>query len=213
MVPSRRQEPVSSVTIKKETEGDSFIFIAETRNSVEVAELKDLFSDLKRVCKVRPVATGPVTAYALKPFSDTPEHLSAFTETLDILQAVAPRYAAVYIQPLDTTSYRVVEDLALDTGSELVPLKHCDLCGRPEAFPTTLSARRGDRRLAAGAYCSRCVAALEHQSDRDLAEALIQADKRNFGTAHVQLDPACARRGSRLRFSARSHDKSLAAAG
>jgi len=213
MTPSRRQEPISSVTIEKESEGDSFIFVAETRNSVEVAELQDLFADLKRVCRVRLVARGPVTAYALKPFGDTPEHLSAFAETIDILQAIAPRYTAVYIQALDVTSYRVVEDLALDTNSELVPLKHCDLCGRPEPFPTTLSAQNGDQHWAAGAYCSRCVAALDHQTDRDLVEALIHADTRNFGAARIQLDRAPARRGSRLRFTARRQEEPLAAAG
>ncbi|MGC8832960.1 MAG: hypothetical protein ACP5R4_02815 [Armatimonadota bacterium] len=205
---------VASITIEKEPEGDSLIFIAETRNAVEVSELRELCSDLEHGCKVRMVAVGPVTAFAIKPFSEEPGHLADFYEVTAVLEAIAPRYKAAYLQPLDATSYRIVEDLALETGSELMPLNHCDLCGRPEAFPTTLAAGEKNRRLAAGAYCSRCIAELNRQNDYQLVSALLNADKRNFGNCvHVELTNKAKRHGGKITFSARRRGQTLAATG
>jgi hypothetical protein len=204
-----------SITMDREVGGESLVFIAETRNAAEVAELEELVRELQHGCKVRLVSLGPVTAFAVKPKEDADEAVSSLVEVARILQAISPRYTKTYLQQFDATAYRIVEDLALETGARLQPLPQCDLCGKLDPFPTTLHARDGDNvSSSAGTYCSHCVASMSAASDRQLVADLIHADRRNFGTyGSVQLAKTPRRRGRHLSFTACACTDAVAATG
>lgn len=194
------EQPAGAVTVHLERGGPIALFLVQTRNHHELEEIRTLAEDLQVGCRVRILAEGPITAFVLKPLEESLR--SNFSEILLALESVARFYSFGVVYPsFNTTLYRVIEDLCLETGSSLYPLEYCDLCGAPEPFPTKLAIiPAGGGQPVEGQYCSRCVAYRANQSYRDFVGALIQEDSRLQLSEHTQLAPRGWRRGQEIRF-------------
>ena len=200
------------LTVEREGSGDSVIFLARTRNAAEVAELDELFQELRAGCRVRILSRGPVTAAAARVIDDADGRSMA--ELMGLLETLGARYSFSKVDlGLHPTLNRLIEDMALDSGSRLTPAPNCSLCGRPEPFPTRLTLQDPGGKPAEGLYCARCVARFSDGSERDHADALLRSDTRTFGEAgSVELSPNPARKGNRTSFVIRRHGP-LAATG
>ncbi len=210
MKAEKREKAHSAVTLERQPEGATLIFVAETRNAEELFGLQALFSDLEQGCRVLPLAIGPLLSYAVRCVDDTdPQELASLLET------VASSYQGRVESGFNPSFYRHnIEEFALEVGSELTPLSHCDLCGHPDPFPTRLALEDGGKKAVEGLYCERCVARLADGSERELIGAFLHADPRNFGLYQdLRLSSRPIRRGNQVRFlTSRSQDK-IAATG
>jgi len=207
-------EPVENrlLTVEREGLGESLVFLARTRNSAEMAELNDLLDDLKAGCHVRLLSRGPVMAAAVKVIDDPDGESTA--ELMKLLETLGARYSFFKLDlGLHPTLNRLIEDMALDTGSQISPSPQCSLCGRPEPFPTRLTLEEPDRKPAKGLYCSRCVARFEDQNERQLIAALLHTDRKTFAEAEtLEVSPAPSRKGNLVRYPIRRRSP-LAATG
>lgn len=205
--PSPQETPEAAegrlVTVERESSGESLVFLARTRNATEVAELNELFADLKAGCHVRILARGPMMAAAIKVSDDTLPH--ATSELMRLLETVGERYSFFKVEMgLHPTLHRLIEDMALDTGSELYPAPSCSLCARPEPFPTRLKLEGPNQETAEGRYCGHCVTRLSEGNERELVGALLQSDTATFGEgAGLELSPRPSRKGKRVRYRVR----------
>ena len=199
------------VTVEREGSAESLIFLVRTRNAAEVAELDELFNDLKAGCHVRVLARGPVTAAAVKVVEDADGQATA--ELMRLLEILGERYSFSKVDAgLHPTLNRLIEDMVLDTGSEIHPSPLCSLCGRPEPFPTRLTLEGDSETPAEGLYCSRCVAQHADHTERDLIGALLHADRKTFAEGEdLELSPRPSRKGNRVSY--RIFRRSLAAHG
>lgn len=190
------------VTVERETAGDSLVFLARTRNATEVAELAELLEELEAGCHVRILSRGPVMAAAIK-VSDETDHEST-SELMRLLETVGERYGFFKVEHgLNPTLNRLIEDMALDSGSELAPVPACSLCRRPEPFPTRLKLESPGKATAEGRYCHHCVTRFAEGGERELAGALLHSDPVTFGeNTKLELSPQLSRRGKRVSFRA-----------
>ena len=191
------------VTVERESSGESLVFLARTRNATEVAELDELFADLKAGCHVRVLSRGPVMAAAIRVSDD--DSGDATPELMRLLETVGARYSFFKVDlGLHPTLHRLIEDMALDTGSEIYPAPSCSLCARPEPFPTRLKIEGPDAETAEGQYCHHCVTRLSEGNERELVGALLQSDPATFGEdAKLELSPRPSRKGKRVRYRAK----------
>jgi len=146
------------------------LFFAETRNRAEIDELAHLAMDLAQHGEIRRISEGVITAYAVRlPASGAPL-LAGLENTLkrDFL------FGHVEL-PFQEIINRVVEDLAVDTGSRLSPVDTCEICGCPEPFPADVQVRGEDGRMrqTSAVYCEVCAA--EMAAGNPKAEAKAQA--------------------------------------
>jgi hypothetical protein len=190
------------VTVEREGSGATLIFIARTRNAAELAELDELFQDLKAGCHLRVLSRGPVTAAAVKVIDDPEGEASA--ELMSLLETLGDQYSFSRIHiGLHPTLNRLIEDMAMDTGSDLFPVAPCSLCTRPEPFPTRLSLQEPDHEKQVGQYCSACIARFENTEEREWIAALLETDRETFGIEEaLELNPMPTRKGNRVSYRA-----------
>jgi hypothetical protein len=188
------------VTVEREGSGESLIFLAQTRNAVEVAELDELFEELKAGCHVRLLSHGPVMAAAVKVADDTDGESTA--ELMSLLETLGERYRFSKLElGLHPTLNRLIEDMALDTGSELHPSPHCSFCDRPEPFPTRLTLEGPDQQPVKGLYCHRCIAQHADREEKDWVGALLHSDRKTFAEdGSVELSPLPSKQDNRARY-------------
>ncbi|HEY3267501.1 MAG TPA: hypothetical protein VGM37_11280 [Armatimonadota bacterium] len=133
------------------------LFFAETRNRKEIEELAALAEDLTPHGKIRLISEGIITAYAVQlPASGLPL-LSALETTLK------RHFVFGHVElPFQETISRVVEELALDTSSRLIPVEHCEMCRAPEPFPASVRVmgEDGKTRRTRSTYCASCAASM-----------------------------------------------------
>jgi hypothetical protein len=187
------------VTVERVGSGESLIFIARTRNAAEVAELDEFFSELKAGCRVRILSHGPLTAAAVKLNGESGESTA---ELMGLLEALGERYSFSKVEAgLHPTLNRLIEDMALDTGSDLHPVPNCTLCGRPEPFPTRLTLESPNRETMEALYCSRCTARHAEQEEKEWVGALLHSDRKTLaGEGEVELSPLPPRKDNRARY-------------
>lgn len=199
----------SSVTLERQPEGATLLFVAEPRNAEEQASLQELFDDLRQGCRVLTLALGPITAYAVR----TQEEIDP-QELASLLETVAPSYRGRVEIGFNPSYYRnAIEEVALETGSDLLVLDHCDLCHQPDPFPTRIALNaRGER--VEGLYCERCVARLADGGEREMVEAFLFTDTDTFGLYRgLRLNSRPVRQGNRIRFTTRPSEERVAATG
>ena len=95
-------------------------------------EIGTLFAEMESQVQVRRLCSGKLVSYAVQTHkSDS----SILDEIEDFLKT---NYAFVVTQrSFDEIIYRIVRELCQDTGSELLPMPRCNICGKPEPFANT----------------------------------------------------------------------------
>ncbi|HEY3282111.1 MAG TPA: hypothetical protein VGN26_07545 [Armatimonadota bacterium] len=210
MSQTRKPEPESTVTLERQPSGATLLFVAETRNAEEILGLQELFDQFRQGCRVLSLAVGPITAFAVRALEGTdPQELSSLLETL------APSYRGRVEVGFNPSFYRhAVEDAALELGSKLVALQHCDLCHQPDPFPTRIHLRGRSGESAVGLYCERCVAQLAESSEREMIDTFLHADTHTFGQFQgLRLSSRPVRQGNQVRFTTHRPSDRIAATG
>lgn len=131
------------------------LFFVETRNRAEVEEVEGLAVDLAQHGEIRRICHGVITAYAVRlPASGAP--LLAGLET-----TLKRDFLFGHVEmPFQETICRVVEDLAIDTHSDITPLDSCEICHQPTPFPADVRVMGEDGRMrqSRSVYCIACAA-------------------------------------------------------
>lgn len=176
----RRRVPVKMVrqiSLDPQPQGTSAVYLVETRSEDEAREIAKLFQDLKLNMEVRQLARGKLMSFVVQTRGADCNVLS------DLEKELKNSFGFVVMQrSFDALIYRIVKELAADTGSKLLPIPHCNICGKPEPFPEVvinLSGSDGET-LASRNYCSTCTAGTAAKSNKDFVISLLTADETGF---------------------------------
>ena len=169
---------VSEIRVDPQPSGLRAVYLVETRCEDEATEICRLFSELESQIQVRRLCDGKLVSYAIQAYdSDS----SLVDEVEDLLRE---SYGFVVSHhSFDDVIYRIVKELCSDTGSRLLPIPTCDICGKIDPFPNTvvsLSDEDGSV-LISRSYCGNCTAQASATSNKEFIRSLLSADKRDFG--------------------------------
>ena len=176
----RRRMPIKAVReiwLDAQDQGLCAIYLVEARDDEEAQEVTGLFNELEPHLQVRQLSRGRLVSYAAKTRDDQQRILT------ELEQALRSNFGFVILhRSCDEVIYKIVSELCADTGSELLPIPHCDICGKTEPFPDTIVnlADQGGATIASGAYCGACTAALGARTNKEFLLSLLHADARDF---------------------------------
>lgn len=172
------EEAVSEISVNPQPGGLRAVYLVETRSHDETREIGKIFDGLRLRMRVEQLSKGKLVSFVVQ--AD-----QADEPLLDELEGVlkASYGFVVTHRSFDDLIYRIVKELCEDTGSKLLPIPHCNICGKTEPFPNTvvsLSDQGGDV-LLSRSYCGSCTAAAVAPSNKEFVRSLLAADKRDFG--------------------------------
>ena len=167
----------SEICVDPQPAGVRAVYLVETADAQEARGVTDLFYDLESRVQVRQLCTGKLVSYAIQMHESDGSLLDEIESTLK------GHYSFVVTQrSFDEIIYRIVRELCADTGSKLLPIPHCNICGRTEPFPSvlvSLSDEQG-RVMTCRNYCARCAAGATATSNKEFVRSLLTSDKREF---------------------------------
>ncbi len=169
---------ISEIRVEPQPDGVRAVYMVETRSEQERFEIGALFTDLEARLQVRRLSEGKLVSYVVQ------AHESDAALLDDIDGILRSSYAFVVTQrSFDSLIYRIIGELCEDTGSELLPVPGCNICGKAEPFPNTVVSLMGDGGLVLDArhYCSSCTARVGASSNKQFVKSLLQADEHDFG--------------------------------
>lgn len=170
-------ETISEIRVDPQPSGLRAVYMIETRSSDEVRDIQNLFLELEVRMQVKQLSKGKLLSYTVQADGSDAALLD---EVDDILKA---NYGFVVMhRSFDDLIYRIVKELSNDTDSKVLPLPHCNICGKVEPFPNTvisLTDEDGEVRLSR-AYCGKCTAEAAAPSNKEFVRLLLSADKRDF---------------------------------
>lgn len=166
----------SEVRVDPQPAGLRAVYLVETSVPDEVRTVVKLFADLGTRIQVRQLCTGKLVSYAVQMHDSD-------SSVLDHIEATLKgNYGFVVTQrSFDEIIYRIVKELCSDTGSKLLPVSRCNICGGTEPFPNVVVSLSDDQgRLVSRNYCASCVAAATATSNKEFVRSLLASDKRDF---------------------------------
>ncbi|MDO8682967.1 MAG: hypothetical protein Q7N50_05735 [Armatimonadota bacterium] len=176
----RRRMPVKAVKqiwLDPQPQGTRAVYLVEARNEEEAREVSNLFAELETDLQVRQLSQGKLFSYAVKIRQDQQATLA------ELEFALRSNFGFVILhRSFDEVIYKIVDELCADTGSQLLPIPRCNICGKIEPFPDTVVnlADQGGETIASGAYCGTCTAASSARSNKEFLLSLLLADTRDF---------------------------------
>jgi len=176
----RRRMPIKAVKqiwLDAQPQGLCAIYLVEARDDREAQEVAGLFGELEPYLQIRQLSGGRLVSYAVKTRQDQQQTLT------ELEQALRSNFGFVILhRSFDEVIYKIVSELCADTGSELLPIPRCDICGKTEPFPDTVVnlADQGGATIASGAYCGACTAAFAARTNKEFLLSLLHADTRDF---------------------------------
>ena len=167
----------SELCVDPRPTGVRAVYLVETCTAEEAATISKLFSDLEAHVQVRQLCTGKLVSYAVQ-MHDSDSSL------LDEIEALLKgNYGFVVTQrSFDDVIYRIVKELCADTGSKLLSVPSCNICGQIDPFPNvvvSLSDDEGRVRVSRN-YCASCAAGATATSNKEFVRSLLASDKRRF---------------------------------
>lgn len=201
----RSAEAISEISIDPQPDGLRAVYLVESGSREESEGIASLFRAAESRLQVRQLSKGRLMAFAVQAYPSDAGELDELEETL------RDCYSFVVTQrSFDEVIYRIVRELCRDTGSKLLPVPRCDICGKTEPFPSTvvsMSDSQGEV-LMSRAYCGPCTAAAVAPSGKQFVRSLLAADRKDFR----EIERAeLVRRRSRtrpLRFRIKAAEKS-----
>lgn len=174
---SAEKASFSEICVDPQPAGVRAVYLVETLDAQEARGIAELFSDLESRIQVRRLCTGKLVSYAVQMHESD-------SSLLDEIEAMLKgHYTFVVTQrSFDEVIYRIVSELCADTGSKLLPVPHCNICGRTEPFPSvliSLSDEQGRVRTCRN-YCASCSAGATATSNKEFVRSLLASDKRKF---------------------------------
>ncbi|MDQ2732801.1 MAG: hypothetical protein M3Y56_14175 [Armatimonadota bacterium] len=192
---------VSSIRLRTGKGGSCRVFIVQARNRAEVNHAQQLFAALEEYCSVRALTMGVTTAFAVQSAGE----LQVLNELEQILKDDF-KFSVVY-SGFNPVIHRIVEDLAVETGSRLLTIPSCHSCGEPVPFPARLSTHGpGGKARAKALFCDRCVANVSGESEAEEFCRMVEGDQVDITTSAAT--PVVRKRSlMRFRFSRPSSPK------
>lgn len=167
----------SEICVDPQPAGVRAVYLVETRDPQEAREVAKLFRDMESRVQVRQLCTGKLVSYAIQLHESDSSLLDEIENTLK------GHYSFVVTQrSFDELIYRIVRELCADTGSRLLPVSHCNICGRTTPFPSVLISlfdHQGRAKTCRG-YCASCTAGATATSHKEFVRSLLALDKRKF---------------------------------
>lgn len=176
-------ENVSEIVVDPRPGGLRAVFLVETASASEARDVGRFFDELGTYVQVRQLSKGSLLSFAIQ----TADSDQSILE--EVRMALAARCGFVCLHSsFDSLIYRIVSELCVDTGSKLVPIPKCNICGKVDPFPeTTISLSDGDgARVISRNYCSTCTAQAAATNNRDFVLSLLSADRRDFSALREQ---------------------------
>lgn len=169
---------VSQICVEPQPKGLRAVYLVETQNEDEAAELGKLFGDFAPAIRSCKLSTGKLVSYVVQLDSGDQSLLQ------EIESFLKQNFGFVIMhRSFDSLIYDIVRDLAKDSGSSLLPIPKCDICGKPEPFPeTTISLLDKENvQLATRLYCTTCTAESARRNNKEFVKALLEADRSDLG--------------------------------
>lgn len=193
---------VSQISVDPRPSGNVAVYLVETRDEEDTKTLRKLFDELKPHVDVLQISRGRLVTYAVQTKLDN----SVLDELEEMLKST---YSFVVVQrSFDPIVFRVVKELCADTGSKLLTIPRCKICGKIEPFPDTVItlADEAGKPVMSRSYCGTCTASLVARTNKDFVLSLLSADRRDFGALeHSELVRSRCRNHN-LRFKIRNEE-------
>ena len=170
---------VSQICVEPQPKGLCAVYLVETQNERETKELSKLFNDFSPALQSIQLSSGKLVSYAVQLQGDDQSLLD------EIERFLKKNFGFVILhRSFDQLIYDIVRELCKDSGSNLIPVRKCDICGKPEPFPETVVSflDKENVNLATRAYCATCTAESAGRSNKEFIMALLEADRGDLPT-------------------------------
>lgn len=199
---------VRQISADPKPAGMEAVYLVETQNEREARDVQRVFEEFEPHIEVRQLSRGQLVSYAVQLRSD---EQSILDEIDAVLKA---NFGFVVMQrSFDDLIYRVVTELCNDTGSKLLPIPECHICGGRDPFPdmvVNLASEEGEL-VISRTYCGTCTAGSMARSNKQFVLSLLSADKKDFSElSEFQLVRLRAGKES-IRFKIKKSDEVCAA--
>lgn len=185
--PIPRQAELTRVHYYAAPHGFCAVFLAEARNRKEMRQIRELFDMVGQLTEVVPISHGTVMAYAVKADSDATlfGKIEWLLKTQFSFSLVERNFTA--------TTLHLVRSLCEESGTQIVELPECGICGANDPFPAraTVELDLSEEPLHL-TYCCRCAAGAPQEDVASFVRDLVARDRRKFqvpGEAVVYVMP------------------------
>lgn len=176
---------VNQICVEPQPKGLRAVYLVETQNEREAEDLSKLFDDFAPALESIQLSSGKLVSYAVQ--------LRSHDQTLleEVETFLKRNFGFVVLhRSFDLLIYDIVRELCKDSGSALLPIPKCDICGKPDPFPETV-VRLLDKQnthLATRTYCTTCTAESAGRNNKEFVMALLEADRGGLGVfRHMNL--------------------------
>jgi hypothetical protein len=150
----------------------------ETQDEREAVELSRLFGDFSSALDCVQLSSGQLVSYAVQLHN----HDQSLLEEIETFLKKNFGFVILH-RSFDQIIYDIVRELCKDSGSDLLQISKCDICGRPDPFPETMVSLldKENVNLATRLYCASCTAESVGRNNKEFVMALLEADRSDFG--------------------------------
>ena len=169
---------VSQICVEPRPKGLRAVYLVETQNEGEAADLSRLFDDFSSALDSVRLSNGKLVSYAVQLHG----HDQALLEEIETFLKKNFGFVMLH-RSFDLLIYDIVRELAKDSGSELAPIARCDICGKYDPFPETVVSFLDNEHsnLATRMYCATCTAESAGRNSKEFLKSLLEADRDDFG--------------------------------
>ena len=178
---SRGRIPVGLVTeiyVETQPKGVCAVYLVETQNESETEVLTNVFADFAPNLESLQLSSGKLVSYAVQLRNDDQGLLDQIGDFLK------KSFGFVILhRSFDPMIYEIVRELCKDSGSQLLHMPKCDICGKADPFPETVVRLLGPQGIsvATRTYCGTCTAESAGRSNKEFVMALLEADRDELG--------------------------------
>lgn len=179
---SRQSIPVglaSQIYVEPRPSGPRAVYLVEVQNKQEASELSKLFEDFAPAVESFQLSEGKLVSYAVQLHN----HDQSLLEEIETFLKKNFEFVILH-RSFDAIIYEIVRELSKDSGSELIPVPKCDICGKHDPFPATMVTFLDDDNtsLTTRRYCASCTAESAGSNNKKFLLALLEADRGGFHT-------------------------------
>lgn len=176
---------VNQICMEPRPKGLKAVYLVETQNEQQAGDLERLFEDFAPALESVQLTKGKLVSYAVQLHS----HDQALLEEIEAFLKKNFGFVILH-RSFDPVIYDIVKELARDSGSDLMTIPKCDICGRPDPFPETMVSLldKSNANIATRTYCTTCTAESSARSNKEFLMSLLAADRGDFAVlSHMSL--------------------------
>ena len=169
---------VTEIYVETHPKGVCAVYLVETQNESETNDLANLFSDFSPNLESLQLSSGKLVSYAVQ----LRNHDQGLLDQIGDFLKKSFGFVILH-RSFDPIIYEIVKELCKDSGSSLLHMPKCDICGKAEPFPETLVRLVGQQgtNVATRTYCGTCTAESAGGSNKEFVMALLEADRSGLG--------------------------------